>query len=67
MSLILEFKFKHPFTCMLAGPSQSGKSTLLARILENNQSMITPSPTKILYCYARYSKGFNKLNRHTIH
>ena len=61
MSLILEFKFKHPFTCMLAGPSQSGKSTLLARILENNQSMITPSPTKILYCYARYSEGFNKL------
>ena len=61
MSLIQDFKFKHPFTCMLAGPSQSGKSTLLAKILEDNQNMITPPPTKIVYCYARWSDGFNKL------
>ena len=61
MSSIHDFMFKHPFACMLAGPSQSGKSTLLAKILENNQGMITPSPTKIVYCYARWSEGFNKL------
>ena len=61
MSLIANFSFRHPFTCMLAGPSQSGKSTLLSHILENNQSIITPAPTRILYCYARWSEGFNKL------
>ena len=53
--------FKHPFICMLAGPSQSGKSTLLTKILEYNQQLITPSPTRIVYCYARWSDGFNKL------
>ena len=61
MSLVESLSFKHPFTCMLAGPSQSGKSTLLANILEYNQVLITPTPTRILYCYARWSDGFNKL------
>ena len=61
MYSIQDFKFKHPFACMLAGPSQSGKSTLLAKILESNQSLITPAPNKIVYCYARWSDGFNKL------
>ena len=54
-------KFKHPFTCMMAGPSQSGKSTLLAKILTYNKVMITPQPDCILYCYSRWSDGFNQL------
>ena len=63
MSSIPDLTFKHPFTCMLAGPSQSGKSTLLAKILENNQHLFTPAPTKIVYCYARWSEGFNQLKQ----
>jgi hypothetical protein len=46
---------------MIAGPSQSGKSTLLAKILHNNKIMITPQPTRIIYCYARWSNDFEKL------
>ena len=55
------FQFKHPFRAMIAGPSMSGKSTLLAGILQENQSIITPPPTKIVYCYARHSPEFEKL------
>ena len=61
MSLIENLSFKHPFTCMLAGPSQSGKSTLLGNILQHNSILITPQPTRIVYCYARWSDGFNSL------
>ena len=61
MYSIANHQFKHPFACLIAGPSQSGKSTLLSRILENNDSLIAPSPTKIVYCYARWSDAFNKL------
>ena len=61
MFSIESLSFKHPFTCMLAGPSQSGKSSLLAEILENNNILITPSPHRIVYCYARWSDTFNKL------
>lgn len=46
---------------MMAGPSQSGKSTLLASILKHNNTLITPSPTRIIYCYSRWSEGFNQL------
>ena len=61
MSLIDEISFKHPFTCMMAGPTQSGKSTLLSKILRYNHSMVTPIPSRIVYCYSRWSDGFEKL------
>lgn len=31
--------FRHPFTMIMSGPTQSGKSTLLARILDNKDVM----------------------------
>ena len=61
MSSIPTHVFNHPFCCMIAGPSQSGKSTLLAKILHNNKIMITPQPARIIYCYARWSNDFEKL------
>ena len=53
--------FKHPFTCMIAGPSKSGKTTLLKKILANNNQMIDNPPTKIMYCYSRWQDGFDDL------
>jgi molybdopterin-guanine dinucleotide biosynthesis protein len=32
--------FKHPFTCITAGPTSSGKTVLIRRILENHKSLI---------------------------
>ena len=32
-STIESFYFRHPFTCMLAGPAQSGKTTLIQKII----------------------------------
>jgi hypothetical protein len=46
---------------MVAGPSQSGKSTIIFNILENNQTLITPSPARIVYCYSKWSDSFTKL------
>ena len=63
MCSIEKLSFKHPFTCMMAGPSQSGKSTLLSNILKLNQRMISPPPERIIYCYARWSDGFNDLKQ----
>jgi hypothetical protein len=54
--------FKHPFTCMVFGPSGSGKSELIFKILKYNQSLIQPAPQKIIYCYSIWSDKFNKLH-----
>jgi hypothetical protein len=45
--------FKAPFTALLAGPSQSGKTTLLTQILKHAHELISPKPTRIVYCYSR--------------
>jgi len=55
--------FKHPFTCMLAGPSKSGKTTLLEKILINNQLLIDKPPTRIVYCYTTWQSIFDELKK----
>lgn len=61
MMSIEPWVFKHPFTCMIAGPTQSGKTSILKTILENNQYLIYPPPSNIFYCYAAWQKSFDQL------
>lgn len=51
--LVLEemFRFKHPFTCIVAGPTQSGKTRFVFNILRNANLLITPAPTRIIWCH----------------
>ena len=44
-----------PFGMMVSGPSSSGKSTLVLRLLKDYKEMITPVPQEVLYCYGEYS------------
>jgi hypothetical protein len=37
----------------LAGPSQSGKSTMMIQILKKAHEIISPPPTRIVYCCSR--------------
>lgn len=53
--------FKAPFTCMIAGPTQCGKTSLLINILKSSRSLISPPPNRIVYCYSREQPAFNTL------
>ena len=58
---ILEsFNFFHPFACLIAGPSQSGKTTLIEKIIYEN-SLIKPNIEKILYCYSTWQPGYTEV------
>jgi len=56
-----DIKFKSPFTMNIIGPSKCGKTSLVSDLLENNETIICPSPQKILYCYSLYQTLFEYL------
>jgi ABC-type lipoprotein export system ATPase subunit len=56
-----DLKFKIPGGMIIAGPSSSGKSTLVMRLLENAEEMFDPPPAEIVYAYGQYHSLVPKL------
>lgn len=49
-------KIKIPSGVMVAGPTQSGKSTFIKRIVEWADEMFSPPPKHIIYAYGAFDK-----------
>ena len=61
-STIESFFFRHPFTCMLAGPAQSGKTTLIQKIIRQAWGgLIRAPPALIIYCYSRWQEIYDEI------
>ena len=58
------FKFKHPFSMIVAGPSRSGKTYWVINLLLNAKERIEPTPDKIVYCYAHWQPKYDVLKEH---
>ena len=50
-----------PFTCVISGPTGSGKTVFVQRLIEQAKTIITPPPDRILYCYGSYQEAFSKM------
>ncbi|RWS21300.1 hypothetical protein B4U80_06590 [Leptotrombidium deliense] len=62
MSDYRHLTFKHPFTALCAGPTSSGKTVLIRRMLQNKQLFSDIDELRVLWAY-----GINqKLREHTI-
>ena len=48
------FTFKHPFTCVVSGPTQSGKTEFLLKLVRRATDVIVPPPERIIWCYGEY-------------
>jgi hypothetical protein len=48
--------FSHPFTCVIAGPTQSGKTIFLRKLLKAVHLYIEPPPENITWCYGVYDE-----------
>ena len=55
--------FHHPFTMIVAGPTRSGKTTWVARLLQNRRKQIIPTPPRVIYCFAHEQPMYNELKR----
>lgn len=51
--------FKHPFTAIISGPTQCGKSTFVLRLIDNCQTIIELPPDRIMYCFGEYQTIFD--------
>ena len=59
--------FKSPFTAILAGPTQSGKTTFIVRVLKNAHNLIYPPPNRIVYCYSQPVEALHTLKNIELH
>ena len=53
--------FIHPFTCTIAGPTMSGKSFFVSKLIELSDTHITPKPDQIIYYYNEWQPLFNTM------
>lgn len=60
------FKFKHPFTCLVAGPTQSGKTHFIFELINNLSALVEPTPTKIIWCFGEYQPKLDELPKNVI-
>ena len=58
-------QFKHPFTCMVAGPTSSGKTVLIRRIIKDYDKTIhfkneMPQPLRVMWAYGQWQDLYNE-------
>ena len=61
MEKLIDFdpSFRHPFTCMVAGPSKCGKTHLVIDLI--NANIIDPHPERVIWCFGYYQEAFRRL------
>ena len=55
-------QMKHPFTCVIAGPTGCGKTQFVKRLLlPAGENIIDPQPDSIVWCYGEYQDAYTYL------
>ena len=60
-------RWKHPFTCIVAGPTGCGKTPFFARLLRNASTMIDPSPERVTWYYGEWQSAYENLDIPNLH
>ena len=55
------FRFMHPFTCMVAGMTGSGKTVWVKSLLQQAQEVVQLPPEKIVWCYSQWQPAYMEL------
>ena len=58
----MSLTWKHPFTCVVSGPTGCGKTEFTIRLLQNCKFVISPAPDKIIWCFGVWQKSFERIN-----
>ena len=55
------FQLAHPFTCMVAGMTGSGKTVWVQSLLQQTQTVINQPPGRIIWCYSQWQPAYTQL------
>lgn len=58
----MSLPMKHSFTCIVSGPTGSGKSQFVCKLLRLKNNMFFPAPDKIFWCYGEYQPLFQEIS-----
>ena len=59
----MDVRWRHPFTCLISGPTGSGKTVWVTRFLSNLPLLMNPVPEEVIWCYGEWQLGYNQLKR----
>ena len=54
-------RWMHPLTCIVTGPTQSGKTKFVKWFIQHVEGMVTPVPTKIIWSYGECQPAYQPL------
>ena len=57
----MDVRFAHPCTCVVSGPTGSGKTEFVAKLNENISDMMVLVPEKIVWCYGEWQRRLEKI------
>ena len=63
---MLDLRLKTPFTMIMAGPSSSGKTTLLVKLLLEKKDLFIDSPESIRLYYSIWQDAYDNLKSRRI-
>ena len=52
-------KWIHPFRCIIAGPTSSGKLTFMLKMVEHQKSIFTTEFSRIMYCIPAHNAALH--------
>lgn len=53
--------FQHPFSCIIAGSSQCGKTVFIKNLLANLDTMISPTISEVIISYAEHQQTYSDM------
>ena len=58
---ICSLKWNTPFSCLISGPSQSGKTEIIKNIIDSNEVLMKNKFDVIFYFYKTYQESYDSI------
>jgi hypothetical protein len=64
---VVDVRLKSPFTAVVSGPTGSGKTRLLMKLIVSSRWVCTDPPEEIIYCYGEWQDYFETVKGVVFH